>query len=153
MRRFLNSVCVLLFMAVACSPRIYPESTVEIRTDTLVQERLVHDTTYFEVPYEKVVDVTKDTVSILETVYARSSAEMKGGLLHHTLENKRQKISVPYVKPVTETTISTNEIRIVYRDVDRQLSLWQSFSMVLGWILGGALLLYLVLGLVLKIKR
>lgn len=153
MRRFLNSVCILLLFAVGCSPRIYPESKVEYRTDTIVQERLVHDTTYFEVPYERVVNVTEDTVSVLETVFAASRAEIKNGLLHHTLENKRQKVSVPYVKPITETTISTNEIRIVYREVEKRLSLWQSFSMVLGWILGGGLLLYFALWLIVKIKK
>lgn len=153
MRRFQNSVCALLFVAVSCSPKIYPESNSECRTDTLVQERLVHDTTYFEVPYERVVNVTKDTVSVLETAFALSSAEITGGLLHHTLENKRQTVSVPYVKPVTVTTISTNEIRVVYREVEKRLSLWQSFSMVLGWILGGGLLLYFALWLIVKIKK
>lgn len=153
MRKFLNSVCALLFVAVSCSPRVYTESKVERYTDTLVQEHFVHDTTYFEVPYERVVNVTRDTVSILETTAAKSAAEVKGGMLYHTLETKKQTVAVPFLKPITETTISSSEIRIVYRDVEKALSLWQSFSMVLGWILGGGLLLYFVLWLIIKIKK
>lgn len=153
MRRFLKSVCVLLLVVVSCSPRVYTESKVERYTDTLVQEHFVHDTTYFELPYERVVNVTRDTVSILETSTAKSAAEVNGGVLYHTLETKKQRVAVPYLKPITETTISSSEIHIVYRDVEKKLSLWQSFTMVLGWILGGGLLLYFVLWLIIKIKK
>ena len=153
MRRFLKSVCVLLLVAVSCSPRVYTESKVERYTDTLVQEHFVHDTTFFELPYERVVNVTRDTVSILETSTAKSAAEVKGGMLYHTLETKKQLVAVPYLKPITETMISSSEIHIVYRDVEKKLSLWQSFSMVLGWILDGGLLLYFVLWLIIKIKK
>ena len=125
---------ILLFLSVACGTikQVTPreQTTVEIRTETIY----VPDTVYIELP--RIVErvQTLDTVSIIDTKYAVSEAQVSNGVLAHSLE----------VKPVKESAIIQKEI--VYRDsvvlqqvdvdhyieVPAELTPWQSFKIKLG---------------------
>ena len=125
---------ILLFLSVACGTirQVTPreQTTVEIRTETVY----VPDTVYIELPriVEKVQ--TLDTVSVIDTKYAVSEAQVSNGVLAHSLE----------VKPVNEPVAIKKEI--VYRDsvvlqqvdvdhyieVPAELTAWQFFKIKLG---------------------
>ena len=125
---------LLLFLSVACSVtrQVTPreQTTVEVRTNTVY----VPDTVYIEIPriVEKVQ--TLDTISVIDTKYAVSEAQVSNGVLTHNLETK----------PVKEPAIVQKEI--VYRDsvvlqqvdvdhyieVPAELTAWQSFKIKLG---------------------
>ena len=124
----------LLFLSVACSTmkQVTPreQTTVEIRTETVY----VPDTVYIEIPriVEKVQ--TLDTISVIDTKYAVSEAQVSNGILAHSLE----------VKPVREPAIVQKQIvykdSVIVKEVDvdhyiempAELTAWQSFKIKLG---------------------
>ena len=125
---------ILLFLSVACSVtrQVTPreQTTVEVRTNTVY----VPDTVYIELPriVEKVQ--TLDTISVIDTKYAVSEAQVSNGILAHSLE----------VKPVREPAIVQKQIvykdSIIVKEVDvdhyiempAELTPWQSFKIKLG---------------------
>ena len=125
---------ILLFLSVACSVtrQVTPreQTTVEVRTNTVY----VPDTVFIALPriVEKVQ--TLDTVSIIDTKYAVSEAQVSNGVLAHSLE----------IKPVRESAIVKKQIvykdSIIVREVDvdhyieipAELTAWQSFKIRLG---------------------
>ena len=129
------SLLLLLVAASACGaarPVIKPaDSTrVEVRYET----RTVHDTAYVELPViiEKVQ--TLDTASTLENDYAKSDAIVSAGILSHSLETKPVKL------PVKVDRVTVYKDSLVYRDrvvketieIEKKLSAWQSFRMLVG---------------------
>ncbi len=80
---------------------------------------------------ERVVNVTTDTVSQLETSAAKSIATVAGGQLSHTLENKSTPISVQFVYDtiVRDTTIYIEREREIVREVEKSLNGWQRFRL------------------------
>lgn len=148
-----NILWLWLLLLTGCSPRLHPQCSYEVKRDTVIRERVVEDTVFYEVPIIKEVNVTKDSISHLENRYAESSAEIKDGLLHHTLSTKEQRLAIPYITTVAETTVSTNEIRYVVREVERRLSVWESFQIMLGRILIIIIIAGIVYYAVFKIRR
>lgn len=142
----------ILYTCVSCSPRIYPANT-ERHTDTIVKVQIVHDTVSFEIPVEKEIIVTKDTSSHLQTTYAQSDAVVTDGRLYHSLESIPQKVYIPVTKEVHDTTIITKEAETIIKEVEREFTKWESFSMMLGWILGGVLLLVIILFVIIKFLK
>ena len=134
----------------SCSPRIVEHIVTEYR-DTTIYQKEVHDSlVYVPIPLEsnQVIAHLGDT-SKLETSVARSEAFVGGdGFLHHSLENKREKL--PVVVPVTSTIVysgvTSNQTqtltKIEYRD--KPLTWWQRFRLGAFWWLVGGLLLCLV---------
>ena len=129
------SLAMLLVAASACGavrPVIQPtDSTrVEVRYETVT----VHDTAYVELPViiEKIQ--TLDTTSTLENDYARSEATVTAGILSHSLETKPVKL------PVKIDRVTVYKDSLVYRDrvvketieIEKKLSVWQSFRMLVG---------------------
>ena len=129
------SLAMLLVAASACGavrPVIQPtDSTrVEVRYETVT----VHDTAYVELPViiEKIQ--TLDTTSTLENDYARSEATVTAGILSHSLETKPVKL------PVKIDRVTVYKDSLVYRDrvvketieIEKKLSAWQSFRMLVG---------------------
>ena len=132
----------LLMMFVGCSPKVIVQKEVV----TEYRDRIVHDTTQVEIPYEVEKVVTKDTASHLENTYAKSDAVVSGGLLSHSLESKPQIIKVPVEVHVTDTLYKYKEaeIRTETVEVEKPLSLWQKFRIDAFWWLLGAVILCLL---------
>lgn len=124
------------------APSVKDSSRVEIR------ERLVRDTVFVPIEKEKEVIVTRDTISHLENTYAKSDAIVRKGELYHSLESKPQIVKVPVQVTVRDTIVVYKQAEMIIKEVERPLSAWQGFSMVLGWILGGLALMLAIVALV-----
>ena len=124
-----------------CSPKIVER----VETKVEVHERVVHDTTTFEIPVEVEKIVTRDTVSHLENTYARSDASVSGGMLSHSLESIPQIIKVPYEVVVTDTLFIEKQAVETIKEVkvEKPLSWWQKFRI---WAFFPLLLAVLYLG-------
>ena len=129
-----------LMMFVGCSPKVIVQREVV----TEYHDRIVHDTTQVEIPYEVEKVVTKDTASHLENTYAKSDAIVSGGLLSHSLESRPQIIKVPVEVHVTDTLVKEAEIRTETVEVEKPLSWWQKFRIDAFWWLLGAVILCLL---------
>lgn len=130
----------LLMMFVGCSPKVIVQKEVV----TEYRDRIVHDTTQVEIPYEVEKVVTKDTASHLENTYAKSDAIVSGGLLSHSLESRPQIIKVPVEVHVTDTLVKEAEIRTETVEIEKPLSWWQKFRIDAFWWLLGAVILCLL---------
>ena len=134
-----------------CSPRVFPvqrDTITQVRTE--IVERLVRDTIEVVLPQDSVYVQTEDTTSVLRIRAAISEASVSGGVLAHSL------YSNPYYKPEIEVVYKD---RIEYRDttivssntevieVEKELSGWQKAMMAGGYVLLGAAVLLVVLGI------
>lgn len=116
----------------SCSPKIitHTETVIEYR------DRVVHDTTTFEIEKEVEKIVTKDTTSHLENKYAQSDAMVSGGFLHHSLESKPQIIEIPVEVHVTDTLWKESEVITKIKEVEKELNWWQKMKQsTWGWML------------------
>jgi hypothetical protein len=127
-----------------------------VRDSIRVEYREVVKEVRVEVPIPvevKVAVIRPDTTSILSTSLAESTASLKDGWLHHTLENKAR-------GPIV-ADISVKEVeKIVYRDrevvketpypVEVPLTKWQKIRMDFGGWTMGAFVLSIVFLLVKK---
>lgn len=138
-------------LAVSCSPRIYP---VQRGTVTLVRteivERLVRDTVEITLPQDSVHVQTRDTMSVLRIKAAISEASVSGGILSHTLYSNpayKPEIEVVYKDRIEyrDTTIYASNTEVI--EVEKQLNGWQRAMMAGGYILLGAVVLLVVLGI------
>ena len=116
-------------LACSCSPRVIEK--IKTETVTEYRDRIVHDTTTFEI--ERIVEkiVTRDTVSRLENTYATSDAVVSDGFLSHSLESKPQVIKVPYQVHVTDTVYKEKASETVTETkyVEKRLNIWQRFRL------------------------
>ena len=125
---------ILLFLSVACSVtrQVTPreQTTVEVRTNTVY----VPDTVYIEIPriVEKVQ--TLDTVSIIDTKYAISEAQVSNGVLAHSLETKPvREPAIVQKQIVYKDSVVVKEVDVDhYIEVPAELTPWQSFKIKLG---------------------
>ena len=95
----------ILFLIIGCST--IKEIPVKTEYKEIVRDSIIFktDTVKIEVPVEKVKEVTEDTVSVLSTSLATSTAEVSNGKLSHSLEQKGE----------METKIEYRE-KIVFKD-------------------------------------
>ena len=129
-----------IMMLAGCSPKVIVQKEVV----TEYRDRIVHDTTTFEIPVEVEKIVTKDTISHLENKYAKSDAVVSDGFLSHSLESKPQVIRIPIEVHVTDTLYKEAEIIEKEVKVEKPLSWWQSFKIGAFWWLCGAVVLLLL---------
>lgn len=106
----------------------------DVRYETRVEERLVTDTVWVDVPAQTASVVIPADSSHLETSYALSDAWVDAlGLLHHSLENKATKRAVevqrPERKETTTATITETKTETKTNFVEKQLSSWQTFRL------------------------
>ena len=125
----------ILMMLTGCSPKVIVQKEVV----TEYRDRIVHDTTQVEIPYEVEKIVTRDTASHLENTYAKSDAVVSGGFLSHSLESRPQIIKVPVEVHVTDTLVKEAEIHTETVEVEKPLSWWQKFRIGAFWWLVAAL--------------
>ena len=120
---------LMCIMFSGCSPKIVEKVVTQIE----YKDRIVHDTTTFEIPVEVEKIVTRDTLSHLENTYAKSDAVVSGGFLSHSLESKPQIIKIPVEVHVTDTLWRESEIKETIKEVPAPLSWWQKFKMEGFW--------------------
>ena len=148
---------MLLFSAVllvcSCSPRVYP---VQRDTVTVINsvERIVYRDSIIEIPVPQGEasssgDV-RDTTDILETDLSVSGVEIKDGKFLHWLRNKSDAVILHPVKLPQREVETTRDSKILVRDieyVEKVLSGWQKAMMAGGYVLLGAVVLAIVLGI------
>ncbi|MBQ9653344.1 MAG: hypothetical protein IJV32_03880 [Bacteroidales bacterium] len=132
-----SSTCfplVLAILTASCGtarPLLESDST-RVEVKTVVET--VHDTAFIELPVivEKVA--TLDTASVLENKYAKSTASVSGGVLHHSLETKAVKQPVPVETKVVWRDSLLYRDRVVKEDIyiEKPLSRWQKLKMTAG---------------------
>lgn len=141
---------VLLLLS-SCSPRVFPvqrDTITHVRTE--IVERLVRDTIEVTLPQDSVHVQTRDTMSVLRIKAAISEASVSGGILSHTLYSNpdyKPEIEVVYKDRVEyrDTTIYASNTEVI--EVERELSGWQRAMMSGGYVLLGAAVLLVVLGI------
>lgn len=135
---------LLLIVLCSCSPKIIPAGRDSVRVETRIEyiERI--DTAYIELPKQTERIITKDTCSHLENDFASSDASYSGGYLAHNLMTKVVKVPIEY------RNIETVRDSIIYRDIERVVSVKQPLPklvkcQIMGfWILlvGLAIIIY-----------
>ena len=120
-----------LLLDACAAPRV---TQVEQRDSVRVEyrERLVRDTVLFLVPAESTEREARDTSSHLETSLAESDASIVDGVLYHSLRNKPQKIPVPVVVTVHDTTVVQGSVRTEIVEVPAKLTKAQERWIRLG---------------------
>lgn len=136
---------LLLLLALAltgcgAAKRLPVESKVDSVSVVIVETVTYKDSLiYVEVPTEQSSAVLPDTdTSRLETSLARSEAWVADNQLHHTLSHKEDVripkiISLPSYARTEEKAALSREV--VVKEVEKDLTAWQSFRMTLGTIL------------------
>lgn len=147
---------VIALALVSCSPRHFPaaERTDSVRVE--VRERIVHDTAYIEIPLIIERNVTRDTTSFIENPYSESLAQVSGGMLHHTLQTRPQKLKTPITTIVRDTIRIEHKAETIIKEVPAQLSKAQRGWISLGkWAVGilVGILIAVVVGIILKAKK
>jgi len=108
-------------------------TTEVIQRDTIITERVVHDTAFVSIPLERENVTITTRKSHLENHYAKSDASIDTlGMLHHSLETIPQKIPVPIVTLATDTKVVTGLTRTIEVPIEKPLKWWQKILMVLG---------------------
>lgn len=149
MRQFL--IMAVLLLLSSCSPRVFPvqrDTVTHVRTE--IVERLVRDTVEVSLPQDSVYVQTKDTSSVLRIRAAISEASVSGGVLAHSLYSNpdyKPEIEVVYKDRVEyrDTTIVSSNTEVI--EVEKNLSGWQKAMMAGGYVLLGAAVLLVVLGI------
>lgn len=144
-------IMLAAMLAASCSPKVYPvqrDTVTQIRTE--IVERLVRDTVEVTLPQDSVHVQTRDTMSVLRIKAAISEASVSGGVLTHSLHSNpayKPEIEVVYKDRIEyrDTTIYASNTEVV--EVERELSGWQRAMMAGGYILLGAVVLLVVLGI------
>lgn len=136
---------------VGCCPCKHLAIGTTDSTRVEVRERIVkvRDTVVVELPAERVEVITPDTTSTVQTSLATSTAIVSGGVLTHSIENKKTAIRKP-----TEARVEVRD-SIIYRnrqtteivEVERELTWWQRFRLDGFWVLLSVVLLSVVLKL------
>lgn len=146
----LSVLCLAAWIVFVClmSSCKEPKVIEKVVTEVEYRDREIHDTVGIEIPKEVIVNVTADTVSELETDYAKSTAIIDAGLLRHTLENKPQTISKPIVIHITDTIIKEKSAEVLPPEiikVEKELSWWQRVRLDTYYILLGFIALFCLL--------
>lgn len=108
----------MLVMNSCCSIKKTQTLNNEVITKTEYVEIVKDTTIYVEIEKEvikEVIEQPKDTVSVLSTKYATSTAKINNNTLYHTLTNKNEKIParIQYRDKIqTDSVILTKEIPV-----------------------------------------
>lgn len=151
MRGFVLWIAGMFFLLSSCSPKVFPvqrDTVTQVRTE--IVERLVRDTVEVTLPQDSVYVQTRDTMSVLRIKAAISEASVSGGVLTHSLYSNpayKPEIEVVYKDRIEyrDTTIYASNTEVI--EVERELSGWQRAMMSGGYILLGAVVLLVVLGI------
>lgn len=156
MSRFLCVICCFLLASCGAYKRL-PIAEQKDSVSVIVMERVIvkDSLIYVEVPAEAESAILADAdISRLETSLAESEAWVADGKLHHTLKHKPdvrlpKMISIPVYLRSEETKSMAQ--KTIIKEVEKDLTSWQSFRMTLGTIVFILVLVFLVLWLVRKL--
>lgn len=145
------TIIIAAFLLWGCSPKIIPvqrDTVTLVRTE--IVERLVRDTVTVTLPQDSTSTVTTDTTSTLTIRAATSTATVSGGVLSHSLYSNpdyKPEVEIVYKDRVEyrDTTIYVNHVDTV--EVEKKLNGWQRAMMSGGYILLGAVVLLVILGI------
>lgn len=145
------TIIIAAFLLWGCSPKIIPvqrDTVTVIKTE--IVERLVRDTVTVTLPQDSTSTVTTDTTSTLTIRAATSTATVSGGVLTHTLHSNpsyKPEVEVVYKDRIEyrDTTIYVNHVDTV--EVEKKLNGWQKAMMSGGYVLLGAVVLLVIMGI------
>lgn len=139
----------LLLSACGVARPVLDQDNTKVEVNTV--EVPVHDTAYVQLPVYVEKVATLDTASVLENSFARSSAVVTSGVLHHSLETIPVTLSVPVESKIVykDSIVFRDRIQTVTQDVEKPLSGWQQAKLRVG---GICFLLIILYGLYLIIK-
>lgn len=153
MRKILYITVVLVSLVSCSTKRVSTELTDYTRLVSELRERVAR--------YEKRVEIYRDSLMLvkgltekssnvadsashLETSYARSDAAIRGGRLHHSIENKDSvpgQVKYVFVEVEKRDTVFTAKTDTVYRDrkektdtVKEKKRFGDSFFYASGWV-------------------
>ena len=147
-----QAIIILSALIIAgCSPRVFPvqrDTITHVRTE--IVEKLVRDTIEVSLPQDSVYVQTRDTISNLHIRTASSVAIVNDGVLCHSLWSNpdyKPEVEVIYKDRVEyrDTTIVSSNTEVI--EVEKQLNGWQKAMMAGGYVLLGAAVLLVVLGI------
>ena len=147
------AILLILMVVAGCAssrPMLSSQDSmrVEIRDTTIFRDSII----YAELPAESVSAQLSDAdTSFLESSVASSKAWVADGILYHTLENKSDPIlPVNFRFPTKIHSEKGYAVKLETRTVavEKQFTLWQSFSMVLGRIALICLIVFFTLRLI-----
>ena len=149
--KILTALLITALIISGCSPRVFPvqrDTVTLVRTE--IVERLVRDTIEVILPQDSVFVQTRDTTSVLRIRAAISEASVNGGVLTHSLHSNpayKPEIEVVYKDRIEyrDTTIYASNTEVI--EVEKKLNGWQRAMMAGGYILLGAVVLLVVLGI------
>ena len=149
--KILTALLTTALIISGCSPRLFPvqrDTVTQVRTE--IVERLVRDTVEVILPQDSVYVQTRDTTSVLRIRAAVSEASVSGGILAHSLYSNpeyKPEIEVVYKDRIEyrDTTIVSSNTEVI--EVEKQLNGWQKAMMAGGYVLLGAAVLLVVLGI------
>ena len=130
---------LILVLSSCCCKKVIAETTTvmqdSVRTEVQTVTVYVTDTVHVEIPEQKAEHTTADSVSHLETDYAKSDARINpDGTLFHSLENMPQSKPVEFQKPIEKK--DSIVYRYKYRDKEvvkeKELSKWQQAKIDYG---------------------
>ena len=139
-KTILASLAAICMFVTGCGVVKPVAPTVVYRDSIKVEyrERIVHDTVDFVPPEFYRSQESRDTLSVIENDYAKTTAVWHDGTLSHDLQSKPAVIRVPVAVPVRDTVIIEHEAetKIVEKEVEKKLTPWQSLKMRLGgWVM------------------
>lgn len=150
---YIVALAITIYSLVSCGvqrPVITRKDSIRVE----IRERIVRDTAYFQLPAQSSSIITRDTTSVIELDYAKSTASVRDGFLHHSLETKPETLEVPVYISVHDTTTVEIKGDTIYVDVPRLPTKWESFLEVCGYILLGAVVVSIIaLALKLALQR
>ena len=151
-------ICALMMVGCGAYKRL-PIAEQKDSVSVVIKERVIvkDSLIYVEVPAESESVIIPDTdTSRLETSLAKSEAWVSNGQLNHTLKHKpdvrlSKIVSIPiYLR--SEDTKSLAE-KVIIKEVEKDLTSWQSFRMTLGTLFIIGISLWLVFLLFRKYLR
>lgn len=134
------SIIILALIFVSCNRRFLSSTNTRdsIRVEYVETVRNVE--VKIPVPYEVLVNVTRDTTSFLQTSLAESSVWWVDGLLHHSIRNRPENapvVTIPVVDIKEKEYRDRKVIKNIPYPVKIPLTWWQKFRMDTGgWAIG-----------------
>lgn len=139
MKRIAYIISAVLILAACRTIRENVTDNTTSNTDVHVVERIVYDTAYIRVPYERIVNVTTDTSSYLSTSFATSKAYVCDGMLFHDIVARDTTLPVEvrtvYVTRDSIVNVEHENVSTTTVEVAKPLSWWRKCEIYGFWCL------------------